>query len=56
MRSREALKARASELADEIVQKRADFKSGRITDRNYYKKFVARLLRNLSKSRPVESL
>ncbi len=43
MRSREEIKRRGEELLAEIEQKQADYKAGRITDKNYYEKCIQRL-------------
>lgn len=40
MLNRTAAKKRLSEIADEVSQKSADFEAGRISDKNYYRKFV----------------
>src|SRR5277367_2328480 len=40
MLNRVAAKKRLAELADEIKAKTADFEAGRISDKNYFKKFV----------------
>ena len=40
MRNREALQRRASELADEVRRKTADYEAGRISDTGYYRKFL----------------
>jgi hypothetical protein len=40
MRNRQAIRQRMAELREEVEAKTADFESGRISDRSYYRKFI----------------
>ena len=40
MSTRAAIKQRLAEIAQEVEQKTADFEAGKISDKNYYSKFV----------------
>jgi Phage capsid family len=44
MPTREATKMRMRELRDEVERKTADYEAGRISDKNYYRKFINKAL------------
>lgn len=42
MNNRQSIKMRLAELAEEVAAKNADYAAGRISDNNYYRKFISK--------------